>query len=147
MRVTVSRVRIPLSPPTTPTICLKTGYGLLTDRNSVGFLKRAMKRYGQPKVIVTDRLRSYRAAMDLIGNASDQEVRRWLNNPTEYSHQLFRQGEGAMSKFRDAKTLQKFGSTHASIHNHFNLYRHLNNRETFKQSRSAAQAEWCQLAG
>ena len=33
-------------------------------------LKRAMKRYGQPKVIVTDRLRSYRAAMNVIGNAA-----------------------------------------------------------------------------
>ena len=40
------------------------------------FLKRAMKRYGQPKVIVTDRLRSYRAAMKVIGNAADQECRR-----------------------------------------------------------------------
>ena len=54
--------------------------------------------------------------------------------------------EGAMSKFRDVKTLQKFGSIHASIHNHFNLDRHLNSRETFKQNRSAALAEWRQLA-
>jgi putative transposase len=37
------------------------------------FLKRAMKRYGQPRVIATDRLRSYRAAMNVIGNAADQE--------------------------------------------------------------------------
>jgi putative transposase len=46
-----------------------------------------------------------------------------------------------MSKFRDVKTLQKFASVHASIHNHFSLERHLNNRETFKQNRSAALAE------
>ena len=39
------------------------------------FLKRAMKRYGQPTVIVTDRLRSYRAAMNLIGNTADQVMR------------------------------------------------------------------------
>jgi hypothetical protein len=51
----------------------------------------------------------------------------------------------AMSKFRDVKTLQKFGSIHASIHNHFNLDRHLNNRETFKQNRSAALAEWYRI--
>jgi len=37
-----------------------------------------------------------------------------------------------MSKFKDVKTLQKFSSVHASIHNHFNLDRHLNSRETFK---------------
>ena len=42
-------------------------------RAALQFLKRAMKRYGQPRVIVTDRLRSYRAAMNVIGNAADQE--------------------------------------------------------------------------
>ena len=46
-----------------------------------------------------------------------------------------------MSKFRDVKTLQKFASVHASIHNHFNLERHLNRRETFKENRTAALAE------
>jgi putative transposase len=110
------------------------------------FLKRAMKRYGQPKVIVTVRLKSYRAAVKEIGNAADQEYGRWLNNRAENSHQPFRRREGAMSKFRDVKTLQKFASVHASIHNHFNYDRHLNYRETFKQDRSAALAEWRRLA-
>ncbi len=110
------------------------------------FLKRAMKRYGQPKVIVTDRLRSYRAAMNVIGNAADQECGRWLNNRAENSHQPFRRREGAMSKLRDVKTLQKFVSIHASIHNLSNLDRHLNSRETLEQYRAAAMAEWRQLA-
>jgi putative transposase len=110
------------------------------------FLRRAMKRYGQPKVIVTDRLRSYRAAMNVIGNAADQECGRWLTNRAENSHQPFRRREGAMSKFRDIKTLQKFAAVHGSTFNHFNLDRHLNNRETFKKDRSAALAEWCQIA-
>jgi putative transposase len=109
------------------------------------FLKRAMKRYGQPKVIVTDRLKSYRAAMNVIGNGADQEVGRWLNNRAENSHQPFRRREGAMSKFRDVKTLQKFTSIHASIHNHFSHGRHLINREIYKENRSAALAEWRQL--
>ena len=51
-----------------------------------------------------------------------------------------------MSKFRDIKTLQKFASVHASIHNHFNLDRRLNRRNVYKQNRSAALAEWRQLA-
>ena len=115
-------------------------------RAALKFLKRAMKRYGQPTVIVTDRLRSYRAAMNVIGNAADQECGCWLNNRAENSHQPFRRREGAMSKFRDVKTLQKFASVHASIHNHFNLDRHLNRRKTFKENRTAALAEWRQLA-
>ena len=110
------------------------------------FLKRAMKRYGRPRTIVTDRLRSYRAAMKIIGNAASQECGRWLNNRAENSHQPFRRREGAMAKFRDVKTLQKFASVHASIHNHFNHDRHLNRREIFKQHRSAALAEWRQFA-
>jgi len=110
------------------------------------FLKRAMKRYGRPASVVTDRLRSYRAAMNLIGNGMDQICQRWLNNRAENSHQPFRRREGAMAKFRDTKTLQKFASVHASIHNHFNLERYLNRRDIFKKDRATALAEWWQLA-
>jgi len=115
-------------------------------RAALQFLKRVMRRYGQPKVIVTDRLRSYRAAMNVIGNGADQECGRWLNNRAENSHQPFRRREQAMAKFRDMKTLQKFASVHASLHNHFNQDRHLNRRDIFKQNRAAALAEWRQLA-
>jgi putative transposase len=51
-----------------------------------------------------------------------------------------------MAKFRDIKTLQKFAAVHASIHNHFNLDRHLNRRDIFKENCVAALAEWRQLA-
>ena len=105
-----------------------------------------MKRYGQPKVIVTDRLKSYRAAMNVIGNAAAQTCGQWLNNRAENSHQPFRRREGAMARLRDIKTLQKFAAAHASVHNHFNQERHLYNREDFKLNRSAALTEWRQLA-
>ncbi len=110
------------------------------------FLRRMMKRYGRPGSIVTDRLRSYGAAMKVIGNVANQECGRWLNNRAENSHQPFRRRERAMAKFRDMKTLQKFAAAHASIHNHFNHDRHLNPRDIFKRNRSAALAEWRQLA-
>ena len=51
-----------------------------------------------------------------------------------------------MAMFRDTKTLQKFAAVHASIHNHFNQDRQLNCYDIFRQSRSAALAEWRQLA-
>jgi len=105
-----------------------------------------MKRYGRPGSIVTDRLRSYGAAMKVIGNAADQECSRWLNNLAENSHEPFRRRERAMAKFRDIKILQKFAAAHASIHNHFNLDRHLKPRAIFKQNRAAAFSEWRQLA-
>ena len=115
-------------------------------RAALRFLKRTMKRYGRPQSIVTDRLRSCRAAMNVIGNAAARTCGRWLNNRAENSHQPFRRREGAMANFRDVKTLQKFASVHASIHNNFSHERHLNRRDIFKQARAAALAEWRQLA-
>jgi putative transposase len=97
-------------------------------------------------VVVTDRLRSYRAAMNVIGNAADQECGRWLNNRAENSHQPFRRRERAMANFRSAKSLQKFASIHSSVHNHFNQERHLYSRQNFKHKRTAALAECRQLA-
>jgi putative transposase len=117
------------------------------DRHAaLRFLRNAMKRYGNPHLVVTDRLKSYRAAMKLIGNAGCQETGRWLNNRAENSHLHFRRRERAMGKFRSFETLQKFVSTQSSVHSHFSQERHLNRRETFKQSRSAAVPEWRQLA-
>jgi putative transposase len=51
-----------------------------------------------------------------------------------------------MQRFRSAKTLQKFSSVHAQVHNHFNQERHLVNRQVYKQRRSIALAEWRALA-
>jgi len=48
-------------------------------RAALKFLKRAMKRYGRPQAIVTDRLGSYGAAMKVIGNSERQVCGRWLN--------------------------------------------------------------------
>ena len=60
------------------------------------FIRKSMKRNGQPKIIVTDKLRSYRAAMMIIGNADWQETGRWVNNRAENSHLPFRRRERAM---------------------------------------------------
>jgi len=110
------------------------------------FPKRAMKRYGRPKVIVTDQPRSYRAALRDMGMLKLQECGGRANNRAENSHQPFRRREAAMARFRDIKTLQKFSAIHASIHNHFNLERHLYPRDVFKTNRAAALTKWRQLA-
>ncbi len=109
------------------------------------FLRKVMKRYGEPAVIVTDRLRSYGAAMKVIGNAGKQQTGRWLNNRAENSHLPFRRRERAMLRFRRMHCLQKFASVHSSVHNHFNQERHLYSRKNFKMNRTAALAEWRQL--
>jgi putative transposase len=106
------------------------------------FIKKAMKRHGRPQAIVTDGLRSYGAALKEIGNADRQETGRHLNNRAENSHLPFRRRERVMSRFRRMKTLQKFASVHASVHNHFSQERHLVSRQVYKQRRAAALAAW-----
>ena len=54
--------------------------------------------------------------------------------------------KGPSQRFRNMKTLQKFSSVHAQVHNHFNQERHLVTRQVYKQRRSAALAEWSALA-
>ena len=106
-----------------------------------------MKRHGRVAAILTDGLRSYGAALKEIGAADRQECGRWRNNRAENSHLPFRRRERAMSRFRRMKTLQKFTSVHASVHNHFNQERHLVSREIYRQRRSAALAEWRSVMG
>ena len=71
---------------------------------------------------------------------------RWLNDRAENSHQPFRRREAAISRFRDAKTLQKFAAVDASIHNHFNQDGHLNSRDVFKKQHASALADGRQFA-
>jgi putative transposase len=113
---------------------------------ALAFINKALKRPGKVEAITTDGLRSYGAAMDELGNRDKQEIGRWANNRVENSHLPFRRRERAMLRFRQMKSLQKFASVHANIHNHFNIDRHLVDRKTYKQSRSAALAEWQSLA-
>ncbi len=110
------------------------------------FMKKTLKRHGSPEAITTDGLRSYHAAMNDLGNADKQEVGRWANNRVENSHLSARRRERAMVRFRRMKSLQKFASVYAIVYNHFNLERHLVDRQTFKERRSAALAEWQALA-
>jgi len=109
------------------------------------FLRKSMKRHGRAEVLVTDKLRSYGAAMKVIGNADRQETGRWLNNRAENSHLPFRRRERAMLRFRQMRSLQKFVAIHGSVHNHFNQERSLSSRNVFKSNRTAALTEWRQL--
>jgi putative transposase len=82
---------------------------------ALAFMKKALKRHGQPAKVVTDGLRSYPAAMRELGNLERQEMGRWKNNRVENSHLPFRRRERAMLRFRQMKTLQKFGDLYTCV--------------------------------
>jgi putative transposase len=106
------------------------------------FLRKTMRKHGRPDALVTDKLRSYGAALKEIGAADRHETGRWLNNRSENSHLPFRRRERAMLRFRRMRSLQKFASVHASVYNHFNQERGLSSRDIFKANRAAALTEW-----
>ncbi len=106
------------------------------------FLRKAMKNYGSPELVVTDGLASYGAAMREIGNQKKRDTERYLNNRIESSHLPFRRRERAMQRFRRRRSLQKFAAIQSSVYNHFNLDRHLTSRATFKTNRDDALLHW-----
>ena len=109
------------------------------------FLRKAMKRYGRPEMIVTDKLPSYKSAFRELGVIHRQETGRWLNNRAENSHQPLRRREKTMTRFRSMRSRQKLAAVQSSVLNHFNLERHFYRREEFKENRTQALAEWRQL--
>lgn len=114
-------------------------------KEALKFLKKSIKRHGRPETIVTDRLRSYWAALKDMCRGDDREMGRWLNNRAENSPPPFRRREGAMLRYRRMRTLREFASVHALVHNHFPTERHLQDRDTYRQTRAAALAEWRDL--
>ncbi|MFV0322166.1 MAG: IS6 family transposase [Alphaproteobacteria bacterium] len=93
-------------------------------REALKFLKKLMKKYGNPHKIVTDRLASYRAALRDLSMVLKQEVGRYKNNRAENSHLVFRRRERAMKYFRKEESLQRFTSIQGAVYNHFNKERH-----------------------
>jgi putative transposase len=104
-----------------------------------------MKRHGRPEEIVTDKFRSYGAALRERGAADKQVTGAMLNGRAENSHLPFRRRERAMFRFRRMHSLQKLASVHGSVQNLFNTERSLSSRDVYKQARTAALAEWRQL--
>jgi putative transposase len=92
--------------------------------------------------LVTDDLRSYSAAVREIGIERRHERGRWKNNRAENSHQPTRRRERKMQRFKSPGSAQKFLSTHAAVHNTFNVQRHLTSAQTHRVLRAAAMTTW-----
>jgi putative transposase len=75
--------------------------------------------------IVTDKLRSYGAALREIGYSGSHEQGLRANNRPENSHQPVRRRERKMQGFKSAKSAQRFVSVHAAVYNTFNVQRRL----------------------
>jgi len=100
-----------------------------------------------PRVIVTDKLRSYGAAKREILPGAEHRQSRYLNNRTEVSHQPTRRREQQMQRFKSACHAQRFLSAHSRIHNHFQLRCHRLTADQHRAARDHALRTWRNLAG
>ncbi len=117
------------------------------DRHAtLNVLKCLMKQHGRPREAITDKLRSYGAALKKLGIVKLQNTKQYANNRAENSHQPFRRKERSMQRFRSDRSLQKFVSIHAQFHNHFDHQRHLISRKNYRLIRSEAMSDWQALA-
>ncbi|SDR64072.1 Transposase (or an inactivated derivative) [Rhizobiales bacterium GAS113] len=110
---------------------------------AVKLMRILLKKQGfAPKVLVTDKLRSYGAAKSELGLSARHEQGLCKNNRAENSHQPVRRRELKMQRFKSPGSAQRFLSVHAAVHNTFNTQRHLTSRTTLRLLRSGAFDTW-----
>jgi DDE domain len=95
-----------------------------------------------PKLLVTDKLRSYAAAFRRLRLTCRHEQGLRKNNRAENSHQAVRRRERKLQRFKSARSAQRFLSVHGAVHNTFNFQRHLISRSTRRIFRAEATAQW-----
>ena len=107
------------------------------------FFKRLLKIHvGEPRKIVTDKLRSYGVAYrELIPDAI-HDTSQYANNRAELSHQPTRVRERGMRKFKSVQQAQRFLNVHSTVYNLFNLGRSLISAKNYRLLRSRAFTSW-----
>jgi transposase-like protein len=106
-------------------------------------MRKLLRKQGcAPKMVLTDKLRSYGPAFRQLGVACRHEQGVRKNNRAENSHQVVRRRERKMQRFKSAASAQRFLNIHAAVHNTFNLQRHLVSRSTLRIFRADAAAKW-----
>ena len=112
-------------------------------RAATRFFKRLLKAHGgEPRKIVTDKLRSYGVAHRALIPDTIHDTSQYANNRAELSHQPTRVRERGMRRFKSTHQAQRFLSTHAAVYNLFNLGRNLVAARHYRLLRQRAFASW-----
>ena len=107
------------------------------------FFKRILRSMKVlPRLIVTDKLRSYDVAHRELGPEASRNTSRYATNRAERSHQPTRMEERKMRRFKSVQQAQRFLNTHSAIQNLFNLGRHHIRAEHYLRLRDSAFASW-----
>ena len=107
------------------------------------FFKRLLRRHGgEPREIVTDKLRSYGVAQHALIPETIHNTAQYANNWVELSHQPTRVRERGMRRFKSTAQAQRFLNVHAAVYNLFNLGRHLVSAGHYRNLRIDAFERW-----
>lgn len=107
------------------------------------FFRRLLRSHGgEPRKIVTDKLRSYGVALRELLPETIHSTERYENNRAEQSHEVTRVRERGMRRFKSMKQAQRFLAAHAAVLNLFNLGRHLVRAGHYRDLRVSAFEEW-----
>ena len=110
-------------------------------------MRKLLKDQGTtPRVMVTDKLRSYSAATVELMPGVEHRSHKGLNNRAENSHLPLRQRERRMMRFKSARQCQRFVSTHGQIANLFLLHRKCLTAADHRQLRTHAISTWREIA-
>lgn len=110
------------------------------------FLQKLIKRWGQPRVLVTDKLRSNGAAKEQIAPGVKHRQHKGLNNRSEASHRHTRRREKIMGRFKSPRQAQRVLSVHDQIANLFRPKRHRLSARSYRHARSDAFGLWAGYA-
>jgi putative transposase len=109
------------------------------------FFKRLLKGLEyEPRVIVTDKLRSYGVAQRQLLPGVEHRQSRYLNNRAENSHRPTRRRERQMQRFKSSRQAQDFLSAHSFLYGHFHPRRHRLAADVYREIRSVAFNVWHQ---
>ena len=107
------------------------------------FFKRLLKNHdGEPRKIVTDKLRSYDVAHRELIPETLHDTAQYANNRAELSHQPTRVRERGMRRFKSTWQAQRFLSVHAAVYKLFNLGLHLVSARHYRDLRQGAFVSW-----
>jgi putative transposase len=98
-----------------------------------------------PRVLITDKLKSYGAAKREVMPSVEHRQHRYLNNRAENSHQPIRQREWRMQGFKSPGHAQRFLSAYGPIAQHFRPRRHLLSASAYRQEMAQRFQMWGEI--
>ncbi|MBA4310909.1 MAG: IS6 family transposase [Chlorobiaceae bacterium] len=113
---------------------------------AIRFFKRLLTHYCQiPRVLVTDKLKSYSKAKRILLPKTKHRAHKRLNNRCENSHQATREKERQFRKFKKPSLTQQFLDSMGKILNLFKVDRYKNTAQNYKLKLMNAFYVWEEL--